>query len=91
MCTLCLDLEAEKAYLLGERVESAINDVESAVVVLSLNIDPPIEVLPILMLSQDDVLQMLQNILHVRVKSRMAGRVAGRQAQGSGSWLRGRT
>jgi hypothetical protein len=91
LCTLCLDLKAEKTYLLAERVESAINDVESVVVVLSLNIDPPIKVLPILMLSQADVLQMLQNILHVGVRSRMVGRVAGRRAQGSGSWLRGRT
>jgi hypothetical protein len=91
LCTLRLDLGAEGTYLRAERVESAINGVKSSVVVLSLSIDPLIEVLHVLMLSQTDVLQMLQNILHVGVRIRMTGRMADHWMRGSGSWLHRRT
>jgi hypothetical protein len=70
--TLCLDLGEERVYLRAKRVESAINGVKSDVVVASLRIYPLIKVLLVLMLSQADALQMLQNVMHVGVRSRMA-------------------
>jgi hypothetical protein len=69
---LRLDLGAEGAYLHAERVKSAINDIKSGAVVLSLSIDPLIKVLPVLMLSQVDAPWMLQDILHVGVGNRLA-------------------
>jgi hypothetical protein len=44
------------AYLSAERVESAISGIESAAIILSLNINPPIEILSVIMLVQTDSL-----------------------------------
>jgi hypothetical protein len=46
---LFLDLRAEKADLDAERVESAINDIKSSTVIISLNINPPVKILLILL------------------------------------------
>jgi hypothetical protein len=73
------------AYLCAEIVESVINVVESGVVVLSLSIDHLIKVLPVFILSQANALQMLQNVLHIGVRSRMVRIMARRRTRGSGS------
>jgi hypothetical protein len=57
---------------------------KSTVIVLSLSIYPPIEILSVLMPAQADILQIQQNILLVGVTSRVVGRMVGHRVRGSG-------